>query len=144
MKFAYLHIGKDLVEKSTNISYRIHDIVRVTFSSLELPTLCLQFFDISPSLIPPSDPSLFEYEPIQQYFTDTSYIFHNNNPTITRPTRKLHHISILKAKINRNVSQMPMSIASALRHLSALDFMDAFASEIASLKDMNTFIPYLV
>ena len=45
VKFAYLHIGKDFVEKSTDTSYRIHDIVRVTSSS-SLSTLCLQFFDI--------------------------------------------------------------------------------------------------
>ena len=50
---------------------------------------------------------------------------------------------MLKVKLNRNVSQMPMSIASALRHSNGADFMTAFASEIASLKDMNTFSPYL-
>ena len=37
---------------------------------------------------------------------------------------------------------MPMSIASALRHPNAAEFMAAFASEIASLQDMHIFIPY--
>ena len=49
---------------------------------------------------------------------------------------------MLKAKLHSNVSQMPMSIASALRHPNASDFMAAFASEIASLQEMSTFIPY--
>ena len=110
LKFAYLHIGKDFIEKSTNISYRIHDIVCVTSSS-SLPTLCLQFFDISSNLTPPTDPFLFEYEPIQQFFADINYIINNNNSTIalpTRPKRKLRQINMLKAKININVSLMPM------------------------------------
>ena len=38
---------------------------------------------------------------------------------------------------------MPMFIASALRHPNAAEFMVAFTAEIASLQDMNTFIPYL-
>ena len=50
---------------------------------------------------------------------------------------------MLHAKLHSNVSQMPMSITSALRHPHAADFMAAFASEIASLQDMHTFIPYL-
>ena len=54
MKFAYVHIGSNFVEKSTNISYRINDIVRVTSAS-SIPTICLQFYDISSSLIPPTD-----------------------------------------------------------------------------------------
>jgi hypothetical protein len=35
-----------------------------------------------------------------------------------------------------------MSIASALRHPNAADFMAAFACEIASLREMSTFISY--
>ena len=35
-----------------------------------------------------------------------------------------------------------MSIASALQHPNAADFMAAFASEFTSLQDMHTFIPY--
>ena len=35
-----------------------------------------------------------------------------------------------------------MSIVSALRQPNASDFMAAFTSEIASLQDMHTFIPY--
>ena len=131
----YLHIGKNFIEKSTNISYRIHDIVCVT-SSLSLLTLCLKFFDISSNLTPSTDPSLFEYEPIQQFFADPNYII-NTNDTINlpiRPTRKLRRINMLKAKINSNASHMPVSIASALRHPNAL-------SEIVSLRGMNTFIP---
>ena len=148
--FAYLHIGKNFVEKFTNISYRIHDIVRVTSSSSRhIANLCLQFFDTSSSLTPPTDSSLSEYEPIYTtfFFADTNYIVNNNNaytpiPLPTHPTRKLRRISMLKAKINSNEFQMPMSIASALIHPKASDFMTAFVSEIASLRDMNTFIPY--
>ena len=135
IKFAYLTFGKDFIKKSTNISYRIHDIVRVTSSS-SLPTLCLQFVDISSNLTPPTDSFLFEYEPIQQFFADKNYIINNNNSNIvlpTRPTRKLRRVNMLKAKINSNVSQIPMSIASALRYPNAADFMASFASEIASL-----------
>ena len=54
VNFAYLHIGKNFFEKSTNISYRIRDIIRVTPSS-SLPTICFQFFDLSSSPIPPTD-----------------------------------------------------------------------------------------
>ena len=50
---------------------------------------------------------------------------------------------MLKAKININMSLMPMSIASALRHPNASDFIAAFASEITSLTDMHTFIPFV-
>ena len=63
MKFAYIHVGHNFVEKSTNISNRINDIVRVTSAS-SIPTICLQFYDISSSLIPPTDSAFFEYEPI--------------------------------------------------------------------------------
>ena len=49
---------------------------------------------------------------------------------------------MLKAKINSNVSLMPMPIASALIYSNALDFMAAYASEITSLTDTHTFIPY--
>ena len=92
-KFAYLHIGKSFIEKSTNISYRIHDIFRVTSPP---PTLCLQFFDISSSLTPPRDSSLFEYESIKQFFADPNYLI-NTNDTINlliRPTRKLRRINM--------------------------------------------------
>ena len=61
----------------------------------------------------------------------------------TRPPRKLRRINMLNAKLHSNVSQIAMSIASALRHPNANEFMAAFASEIASLTDMNTFITYL-
>ena len=54
----YLHIGKDFVETYTDISYRIYDIVHITSSS-SLPTLCLQFFDISSSFTPSIYPSIF-------------------------------------------------------------------------------------
>ena len=64
VKFAYLHIGKNFVENSTKLFYIIHHIVRV-ISSSSLPTLCLQFYDIISFLLPPADPSLFEYELIQ-------------------------------------------------------------------------------
>ena len=96
--------------------------------------------------MPPTDPSLFEYEPIQQFFADPNYLLNtnnnNNNALPTRSLRKVRRINMLKAKLNSNVSQMPMSIASALRHPNAADCMAAFASKIASLKDMHTFIPY--
>ena len=87
MKFAYSHVGYNFVEKSTNISYRINDIVRVTSSS-SLPTICLQFYDISSSLIPPTDSSLFEYEPITQFLADSNYLLNNNNSP-TRPSRNI-------------------------------------------------------
>ena len=119
------------------ISYRIHDIVRVTSSS-SFTTLCLQFFDVSSNLTPPTDSSLFDYQPIQQFFADKNCIINNNNSNIALPTRKLRRKNMLNAKINSNVSQMPMFI---LRHPNAADFMAAFASEIASLQDMHTFIP---
>ena len=78
MKFAYLHIGKNFIENSTKLSYRIHDIVRVTSSS-SIPTICIRFFDISSSVIPPTDPALFEYEPIQQFFADPNYLITTTN-----------------------------------------------------------------
>ena len=68
------------------------------------------------------------------------------NPTIrlpTCPTRKFRRVNMLKSKINSNESPMPMPIASGLRHPNSSEFVAAFASEISSLKDMNTIIPYL-
>ena len=49
---------------------------------------------------------------------------------------------MLKAKFTHNSSAIPMSIATALRHPNAAEFMAAFAEEIASLADIQTFIPY--
>ena len=123
LKFAYSHIDKKFVEKSTNINYRINDIVRATSTS-SIPTLCRQFFDISSSITPPSNPSLFEYEPIQQFFADPNYLLNNNTDALpTRPPRKLRRLNMLHVKLHSNVSQMSMSIASALRHPNAAEFM---------------------
>ena len=109
-KFAYLHIGNNFIEKSANLSHCIHDIARVTSPSSP-PTICRQLYDISSSLTPPDDRSLFEYEPIQQYFADPNYINNNNNNNNNAlpicPTRKLCQINILKAKRHSNSSQLP-------------------------------------
>ena len=50
---------------------------------------------------------------------------------------------MLLAKRDIALSDSPMSISQALRHRYADQFMEAFASEISSLKDMNTFIAFL-
>jgi hypothetical protein len=50
---------------------------------------------------------------------------------------------MLKAKRKLPVSNSPMSIKQALAHPCATEFMEAFAAEVQSLKDMKTFVEYL-
>ena len=50
---------------------------------------------------------------------------------------------MLIAKSKINITNDPMSIAEALRHEHADDFMIAFAEEISSLKTMKTFVEYI-
>ena len=50
---------------------------------------------------------------------------------------------MLLAKRKANIFEDPISIAQALRHKYADQFMAAFAVEISSFKGMKTFITYL-
>jgi hypothetical protein len=49
---------------------------------------------------------------------------------------------MLYAKRSAACSDSPMSIAQALKHQHAEFFMEAFAEEISSLKEMKTFVEY--
>ena len=48
---------------------------------------------------------------------------------------------MLKAKLDVNISDSPMSIKQALRHKYADQFMQAFSEEISSLKEIVAKIP---
>ena len=50
---------------------------------------------------------------------------------------------MLKAKLDVNISDSPMSIKQALRHKYADQFMQTFSEEINYLKEMSTFIEFL-
>jgi hypothetical protein len=69
-----------------------------------------------------------------------NYLIKNSNNFPTRPSNK---ISMLKTKLDVNLSDSPMSIKQALRHKYADEFMRAFAEEINSLNDMSTFVEFL-
>ena len=128
-KFAYPHIGRSFVEKDTNTTYRITDIVTVA-SPLTTPTACVKFYDVSLYSSPYTDSDLYEYESIQDFFSDANYVFSSISSAPTRPNARVRKINMLKAKIATNINDHPMSIGQALRHKYASEFMAAFADEI--------------
>ena len=67
IRFAYKHITNTFLESDTKITYQLHDIVRLS-SGLSAATPCFQVFNTSRFKKPPSDPSLYQYEPIEQFF----------------------------------------------------------------------------
>ena len=45
VRFAFPHIGSIFMELSTNVTYHLHDIVRLS-NNVSMPTPCFQYFDI--------------------------------------------------------------------------------------------------
>jgi hypothetical protein len=100
-KFAYPHIGRSFVEKNTNTTYRITDIVMVSSNSTQ-PTSCVKFYDISLYKSPPSDVNLYEYESIHEFFADTNYVFTTPSSAPIRPNARVRKVNMLKAKLATN------------------------------------------
>ena len=145
IRFAYKHLGNTFKEIDTDISYRFHDIVKLS-NSLSAVTPCFQFYSTSLYSTPPASASPYEYEPIEQIFLDKNYKLNNNsnnNNTPTRPPARVRRVNMLMAKRYANITDSPMSITQALKHEYADAFMAAFAEEIASLKTMQTFIEFI-
>ena len=76
---------------------------------------------------PPRDPSLYEYEPIEQFFLDKNYILNNNNNNNTpiRPPARIRRINMLIAKRNINISlkHLNMNMLNRLWLLSPMKYL---------------------
>ena len=142
IKFTFAHINSSFLEKITNTTYFITDIVNLSSPDIS-KTPCLKFYDMSLYKSPPKDNDSYEYESISEFFSDKNYVLTNTNNSPTRPNARIRKINMLKAKLDFNIGDSPMSISQALKHKYSNEFMQAFSDEITSLKDMKTFTEYL-
>jgi hypothetical protein len=139
-KFAFAFLNHSFTDKSSNSQYMIHDIVKLS-TPLVPNAYCFRYYPTKEFAAPPSNDADFEYESIDEFLLDENYTL---PATIhTRPPAKVRKIQMLKAKAKYSVPNDPMSIKQALAHPCAAQFMEAFAAEINSLKDMNTFTAFL-
>jgi hypothetical protein len=139
-RFAFAFLNHSFTDKSSDTQYMIHDIVKLS-TPLIANAYCFRYYSTKEFTSPPSNDSDFEYESIDEFLLDGNYTLPPN--IAKRPPAKVRKIQMLKAKSKYSVPNDPMSIKQALAHPCASEFMEAFAAEIQSLKDMNTFTEYL-
>ena len=114
IKFAFSHINNNFIEQSTNTTYQITDIVNLSSSSLS-KTPCVKFYDKTLFKSPPKDSSLYEYESVSEFFSDSNYVINNPNNLPIRPNAKIRIINMLKAKIDVNLSNSPYVYKTGLK-----------------------------
>ena len=85
IKYAFSHINSKFIEKITNTTYFITDIVNLSSPEIS-KTPCLKFYDMSLYKSPPKDNDSYEYESISEFFSDT-----NNLPT--RPNARIRKLT---------------------------------------------------
>jgi hypothetical protein len=59
------------------------------------------------------------------------------------PSAKVQRVQMLKVTTKYSVSDLPILIKQILANLRSVEFMQAFAAEIQTQKDMNSFTEYL-
>ena len=101
---------------------------------------CFQYYNVDLFPTTPENNSDFEYESIDDVIHDSNYTF--QIPLPTKPNAKVRRTCMTTARRKINISDEPMSIAQAIAHPYADQFMRAFADEIQSLEDMASWKAY--
>ena len=138
-KFAFKYINQIFTDNTTNSRYRIQDIVRLS-TSVVSNIYCFQYYNVDLFPTTPENNSDFEYESIDDVIHDSNYTF--QIPLPTKPNARVRRTCMITARRKINISDEPMSIAQAIAHPYADQFMRAFADEIQSLEDMASWKAY--
>ena len=95
------------------------------------------FFDTSIYSSCPLDPDSTEFEPCSQFLSDTSYKFVEKLAPVSCKTRRVNMVKT--NKIYAFNPDSPVSVAQALHHDNANEFMSSLDDEIERLLRMGSY-----